>query len=74
MNNDTFPGFAHAARELFAYVYTPSVFIIGLRELKVIHHHPADAAAFRAWLDAHEIMDITNESADNLLNPFLRAL
>lgn len=54
----TYEGFAHRADELSAYIYGAGVFVLSLRSGEVIHHEPADADAFRTWLQHHRIRDV----------------
>lgn len=61
-----YPGFAYGAGELSAYILSLGIFIISLRNGRVVNHTPADAADFRLWLSAHHIRDI---SKDNGIRP-----
>jgi hypothetical protein len=70
MDNQTFPGFEHAAEELSAYAFCIDVFIISLKNKQVIRHRTPDAAAFRAWLDALGVRDITNETGSLIINHY----
>ncbi|RYD56809.1 MAG: hypothetical protein EOP56_10480 [Sphingobacteriales bacterium] len=56
-----YPGFAHSAGELSAYIHSLGIFIISLRSGRVVSHTPADAADFHLWLAAHHIRDIAKD-------------
>jgi len=69
MPNTTFPGFAHKASELSAYMFSIDTFVISLRSGEIISFVAPDPALFRQWLTAHGIRDITAQ-AGTLIKDF----
>jgi hypothetical protein len=59
--------FAYAAAELSAYIQSLGIFIISLRNGRIVRYTPDDAAQFRQWLSAHRIRDISQD--DGLRRP-----
>jgi hypothetical protein len=53
--------FAYAAHELSAYIMSLGIFIISLRNGRVVNYTPADAEDFDLWLSAHHVRDISKD-------------
>ncbi|HEY9178716.1 MAG TPA: hypothetical protein VIN07_13550, partial [Flavipsychrobacter sp.] len=63
---DHFPGFAHSAAELSAYIFSIDTFIISLKNEEIVRfvtYHPDD---FKQWLDHHGIRNV-NESLGKMV-------
>ncbi|GGC41983.1 hypothetical protein GCM10011386_37650 [Parapedobacter defluvii] len=65
--NNTFPDFGHSAAELSAFAISLDVFIISLKNGKIVRFIPKDANQFRVWLRKSGIRDVnSNESTTQL--------
>lgn len=61
ISKDRFKGLEYAASELSAYLITMDTCILSLKNGQVVHHKVTDADkdAFKAWLEANHIRDIS---------------
>ena len=53
-----YPGFGYAASELSAFILCFDVFVISLKDERVIRHMPKDIVQFRLWLVMNDIRDV----------------
>lgn len=58
---EPFPGFSIPVSNLSAFARHDEVFIIALKDERVIHHHCQDREAFYNWLVKHKVRDISND-------------
>ncbi len=54
---NNFAGFAYTATELSAYLLTIDIFIVSLKDGRIIHFKPENVEAFREWLILNKIRD-----------------
>lgn len=54
----SYQGFPYYAHQLLAYLADKDYYILAIDGGKVVHYHPKDMAAFRAWLDENKVRDI----------------
>jgi hypothetical protein len=57
----TYPGFEYKAGELSAYTFSVGIFIISLKNGKMTHFEPENAAMFEQWLQLHKVRDIRKD-------------
>ena len=70
--NNTFPGFAHPATSLSAYIFSIDTFVISLKTGEVLHHVPEDPQAFEQWLIHHRIRDVKQELPKHITDALFR--
>jgi len=63
---DNFPGFAHEAAELSAYIFSIDTFIISLKNEKIVRFVCETPDDFKQWLDGHGIRNV-NETLGKMV-------
>lgn len=58
---ELFPGFTIPVSNLSAFACHEELFIIALKDERVIHHHCKDREAFYNWLVRHKVRDISKD-------------
>lgn len=61
-----FPGFAHKAAELSAYIFSIDTFIISLKNEEIIRFVAPQPDDFKQWLDYHGIRNV-NETLGKMV-------
>lgn len=61
-----FPGFAHKAVELSAYIFSIDTFIISLKNEEIIRFVKDSPDDFKQWLDSHGIRNV-NETLGKMV-------
>ncbi len=61
-----FPGFAHEAAELSAYIFSIDTFIISLKNEEIIRFVTDSPDDFKQWLDHHGIRNV-NETLGKMV-------
>ncbi len=56
-----YQGFDYAASELSAYAFCLGIFIISLKNGRIIRFEPADDKDFKKWLGTNNIRDIDSD-------------
>jgi hypothetical protein len=62
-NDNFYPDFDHPTSQLSAFDFCIDMFIISLKDGKIVHFTPDNFKAFRDWLTANGVRDIREDLA-----------